>query len=403
MKIADLIVTPVAIPLAAPLLHAWGVHPGFGRVIIQVVTDDGQIGLGETSLTPHGRQMEEVLRACKPLIRGEDPFDLERLRWKVSNPFYVRMFGPNLTNAYAAIEFACLDIQGQAIGRPVYDLLGGRMRERVPISAYIFYESSHGAEATPPWEEADARIVEKCVELVEGKGCLAIKFKGGVYPPDEEAATVRHLRERFPDVPIRLDPNSSWALTTAVRIARALVDYNLEYLEDPVWGLQSMAKLKRLAPWMPLASNMACFGYEDVAPAVLLDAVDVVLADPHWYGGLRATKELARLCETFGLDMGMHSGTEFGVSLAAVLHLAAALPSIHHAPDAHYHYLSDDVIEGGPLGYGEGAIGVPEGPGLGVKLDANKLAHYNQVYEWYAAAAAEGAPKEEPVYSKARW
>jgi glucarate dehydratase len=154
MKIADLIVTPVAIPLAAPLLHAWGVHPGFGRVIIQVITDDGRIGLGETSLTPHGRQMEEVLRSCKPLIRGEDPFDLERLRWKVSNPFYVRMFGPNLTNAYAAIEFACLDIQGQAIGRPVCDLLGGRMRERVPISAYTFYESSHGAEAMPPWEEA---------------------------------------------------------------------------------------------------------------------------------------------------------------------------------------------------------------------------------------------------------
>ena len=111
MKIADLIVTPVAIPLKAPLLHAWGVHPGFGRVILQVMTDDGLTGLGETTLTPNGRQMEEVLRSCESLILGEDPFNLERLRWKVSNPFYVRMFGSNLTNAYAAIEFACLDIQ----------------------------------------------------------------------------------------------------------------------------------------------------------------------------------------------------------------------------------------------------------------------------------------------------
>jgi len=255
MKITDLIVTPVAIPLEVPLAHAWGVHPGFGRVIIQVITDEGLVGLGETTLTPNGRQMEEVLRSCKMLILGEDPFNLERLRWKVSNPFYVRMFGPNLTNAYAAIEFACLDIQGQAVGRPVCDLLGGQMRDRVPVSAYIFYETPPGGEERLPWEEADARIVEKCAELVEGKGCRAIKFKGGVYPPHLEAETVRHLRARFPDVPIRLDPNSSWALTTAVRIARELADCGLEYLEDPVWGLSAMAKLKRLARgcrWRPI-------------------------------------------------------------------------------------------------------------------------------------------------------
>ena len=402
MQIADLLVTPVAIPVEAPLLHAWGRHLGFGRVIIQVVADNGLVGLGETTLTPSGRQMEEVLKSCRPLILGEDPFSLERLRWKIANPFYVRMFGPNLINAYAAIEFACLDLQGQAIGRPVCDLLGGRLRDRVPVSAYIFYEDPEG-EGQTPWEEANRRIVELAVALVEGKGCRAIKFKGGVYPPDREVETVRHLCERLPGVPVRLDPNSSWALTTAVRTARALAECNLEYLEDPVWGLQGMAKLKRLAPGVPLASNMACFGYEDVAPAALLDAVDVVLADPHWYGGLQATKALARLCETFGLDMGMHSGTEFGVSMAAILHLAAALPSVHHAPDVHYHYLRDDVIVGGPMPYVDGGIAVPEGPGLGVRLDPEKLEQYNRVYEWYQSSALVNQPREEPLYTKARW
>jgi glucarate dehydratase len=402
MLITDLVVTPVAIPLAAPLFHAWGIHPGFGRVILQVVTDEGLVGLGETTLTPNGRQMEEALKSCKPLILGEDPFNRERLRWKVSNPFYGRMFGPALLNAYAAVEFACLDIQGQAIGRPVYDLLGGKMRDRVPVSAYIFYEGQHGMPEPLPWQEADARILDVCAELVEEKGCTAIKFKAGVYPPDQEAETVLHLRERLPAVPIRLDPNSSWTLTTSARIAQRLTDANLEYLEDPVWGLAAMAKLKRLAPWMPLASNMACFGFEDVGPAALLDAVDVVLADPHWYGGLRATQALARVCETFGLDMGMHSGTEFGVSLAAVLHLAATLPSVHHAPDVHYHYLSDDVIQDGPLAYEDGAIAVPEGPGLGVKLDENKLAHYHQVYEWYVEAGSD-EPSKERIYTKGRW
>jgi len=402
MKIVDLIVTPVGIPLGTPLLHAWGVHPGFGRAIIEVVTDEGLVGLGETTLTPSPNQMEAVLKSCRSSILGEDPFNLERLRWKIANPFNVRMFGPNLINAYAAVEFACLDLQGQAVGRPVSDLLGGRMRDRVPVSAYVFYESPGGADSPPDWEQADAVVRAKCVELVDGKGCKAIKLKGGVYPPDLEAETVRRLRERFPAVPIRLDPNSSWALTTAVRVARKLNDCGLEYLEDPVWGLNGMAALKRLCPWMPLASNMACFGWEDLGPAALLGAVDVILADPHWYGGLVATKALARTCETFGLDMGMHSGTEFGVSLAAVLHLAAALPSIHHAPDVHYHYLPDDVIAGGPLPYEDGAIRVPEGPGLGVKLDHDKLAVYNRLYEDYIRLTAD-QPQAGPVYTKARW
>ena len=402
MKIVDLIATSVGIPLAIPLVHAWGFHPGFGRLIVELVSDEGLVGLGECTLTPNGQQIEEVVRSCKSFVIGEDPFDLEKLRWKIANPFYVRMFGPNLINAFAAIEFACLDLQGQAIGRPVYDLLGGKMRDRVPVSAYVFYAAPKGPGQLPPWEEADARILEQCAELIEVKGCRSIKFKAGVYPPEKEVETVRHMRERFPDVPVRLDPNSSWALTTAVRVAHELSDVGLEYLEDPVWGLSAMAKLKRMSPHVPLASNMACFSYDDIAPTAFLDAVDVVLADPHWYGGLRATKELARLCETFGFDMGMHSGTEFGVSLAAVLHLAASFPAIHHAPDVHYHYLKDDIIEGGPFRYVDGAISVPKGPGLGVKLDRQKLAYYHETYEKYIAAIA-GAPSMEPIYTKARW
>jgi glucarate dehydratase len=335
-------------------------------------------------------------------VIGEDPFNLEKLRWKIANPFYVRMFGPNLVNAFAAIEFACLDLQGQAIGRPIYDLLGGKIRDHIPVSAYVFFEAPKGPGQLPPWEEADAKIIELCAELIKEKGCRSIKFKAGVYPPAMEVMTVHHMHERFPEIPIRLDPNSSWALTTAVHVANELSHDELEYLEDPVWGINAMSKLKSMSPHVPLASNMACFSYDDVAPSVLLNAVDVILADPHWYGGLRATKELARLCETFGLDMGMHSGTEFGVSLAAILHLAASLPTIHHAPDVHYHYLQDDIIEGGPFHYVNGAVSVPNKPGLGVKLDRQKIEYYHQVYKKYVEAQS-GLPNTEPIYLKARW
>ena len=401
MKITDLIVTPVAIPLEMTLLHAWGRHPGFGRVILQVITDEGITGLGETTLTPSGRQMEEVLKSSKTHIVGEDPFSLERIRAKLNNALYVRMFGPNLANAFSAIEFACLDIQGQMVGRPVYDLLGGKMRDHVPLSAYIFYQSPTGDDI--PWEEADARIVEHCADLCENKGCRSIKFKGGVFRPDLEVETVRHLNDRLPGIPVRLDPNSSWALTTAVRVAKNCQNLNMEYLEDPVWGISAMAKLKHMAPFMPLASNMACFGWEDIGPAAIMDAVDVILADPHWYGGLHAVKALSRLCESFGLDLGMHSGTEFGVSMAAILHLGAALPSIHHAPDAHYHYINDDIIKGGPMPYVNGGMKVPEGPGLGVKLDYDKLKQYNEVYELFMAGGFKDRVKPEPLYLKSRW
>lgn len=401
MKITDLIVTPVAIPLGMTLLHAWGRHPGFGRIIIQVVTDEGIVGLGETTLTPSGRQMEEVLKASRVHIAGEDPFSLERIRAKLNNALYVRMFGPNLANAFSAIEFACLDIQGQAIGRPVCDLLGGKMRHNVPLSAYVFYQSPAGDDV--PWDEADERIIMHAADLCENKGCRSIKFKGGVYPPDLEVETVRHLNERLPEVPVRLDPNSSWALTSAVRVARKCQNLNIEYLEDPVWGIPAMAKLKKMAPFMPLASNMACFGWEDIGAAAIMDAVDVILADPHWYGGLHAVKALSRMCESMGLDLGMHSGTEFGVSMAAILHLGAALPSIHHAPDAHYHYLGDDIIAGGPIPYIDGGMNVPEGPGLGVKLDFDKLKQYNEVYELFMSGGFRDRIKPEPLYLKSRW
>src|SRR3990170_4488907 len=220
MKTTDLKATPVAIPLAAPLLHAWGTHVGFGRLIVQVYTDEGIVGLGECSLTPGGRQIEEVVNSCRRLIVGEDPFNLERLRWKIAVPFYVRMFGSNLTNAYAAIEFACLDIQGKAIGRPVCDLLGGRLRDRVPFTAYLFYRADGGD--APPWERASEELVSYAAHLADTLGLRSFKIKGGVYPPDQEAETFIALRERFPGLPLRIDPNSVWSVSTSVRMARRL-------------------------------------------------------------------------------------------------------------------------------------------------------------------------------------
>lgn len=385
MKITDVRVTPAAIPITEALLHSWGTHLGFGRLVIEVDTDEGITGLGECSLWPN-RGMEDVMSTAVRAVIGEDPFQLERIKAKVAVPFYLRMFGPGPLTAYAALEFACLDIQGQAIGRPVCDLLGGRLRDTVPFSAYCFYPAGKGGT-----DETAVAFLDDTARYVADLGFTSIKFKCGVFEPDVEVETFAELRRRFPLLPIRMDPNSIWSISTSAHVARRLRAFDPEYLEDPVWGMAGMAKLKRMVHDIPLASNMAVFGFDDVGPGALLDAVDVVLADPHWYGGLRAVKELGRLCETFGLDLGMHSGTEFGISMAAMVHVCASLSMLSHQPDSHYHYLSEDVITE-PFEFAAGEVRVPDQSGLGVTLDRDKLARANELYEEVMAGTGDLSP-----------
>jgi glucarate dehydratase len=222
-------------------------------------------------------------------------------------------------------------------------------------------------------------MVKFARDLVSQHGFTTLKYKNGVLPPDEEIDTFIALRKAFPKHRIRLDPNAAWTITTAIHAARRLHDYDMEYLEDPVWGLRAMQRVNQKAPWVTLASNMSVFAFEDLAPAVTGDVLDVVLLDPHWYGGIHRAKLAGQICDTMGVDVGMHSGAECGISQAAMLHLAGSLPNLVLAPDSHYHHLTDDIIEGGKMKYKNGAMAVPTGPGLGVSLDRDKLARYHEL------------------------
>lgn len=372
MKITDLRWTPAFIPIEAPLRYAFGSHPGFSRIIVEVQTDEGLTGLGECYA---GASREGQLAEMRPLLIGEDPFQLERIRWKLAAPASLKLFGHVL--GFAAIEFACLDLQGKALNKPVCEIIGGKMRDEVPFSLYLFYRYPNAAgqgEVSSP-----DQMASYVREQVARHGFQSIKYKNGVLPPDEEVDTFISLRKAFPKMPIRLDPNAAWTVTTAIRVARRLHDYDLEYLEDPVWGMRALARVNAKAPWITLASNMSIFAFEDLAPNVAMDVLDIVLLDPHWYGGITRARLAAQVCETFGVDVGMHSGAEFGISQAAMIHLAASLPNLLLAPDSHYHHLTDDIIEGGKLQYTGGRMKVPEGPGLGVRLDRDKLARYHEL------------------------
>ena len=372
MKIVDVRWTPAFIPIEAPLRYAFGSHPGFSRIVVEVITDDGLIGLGECY---GGASREGQLAEMRPLLIGEDPFQLERIRWKLAAPTSLKLFGHVL--GFAAVEFACLDLQGQASGRRVCELIGGAVRDEVPFAAYLFYRYANDAGIGEI--SNSTQMIEFARSAVEKYGFATLKYKNGVFPPDEEIETFIELRRSFPKHKLRLDPNAAWSVTTAVRVARKLHDYDVEYLEDPVWGMRAMARVNAKAPWVTLASNMSVFAFEDLVPNAAMDILDVVLLDPHWYGGITRARLAGQICDALGVDIGIHSGAEFGISQAATLHLAAALPNLTVAPDSHYHHLTDDIIDGGKLQFSGGKMAVPRGPGLGIKLDRDKLARYHEL------------------------
>ncbi len=371
MKIIDLRARTVAIPTSAMLRHNTGVHPGYlMRTVLEIITDSGIVGLGEVG----GGDQRGALLKLRARLVGMDPFDLEAIKLKVLRSIYY------LSNArlYGAIEIACLDIQGKAAGVPMHALLGGKLKDAVPMIAYLFwrYDRPGGGDDTRAEDMADL-----CEELRATLGVTAMKLKGGVMDPMEEARAVRLCRERMgPNFGLRIDPNGTWSVATAVRVGRALEDLDLQYYEDPAWGLEGMRAVRQQVR-IPLATNMYPARFEDLGPAIRMDCVDIILTDLHYWEGPRGVKDLAAVCRTFNLGVAMHSGAEFGVELAAMLHTASTIPTMTMPGDAHYHYLEDDIIVGGKMKYVDGAIRVPDGPGLGVELDEEKMARYEKYFQ----------------------
>lgn len=400
MKITDMHVTPIAVG-DPPLLNAAGLHAPYAlRTIVEIVTDNGLYGLGEV---PGSVATTAALEAAADALIGQDPFQLNAITAAVQS-----RLGPDgaanrdqtpwnprrLTHIYSAIEVACFDIMGKAVGRPVCDLLGGRVRDRVDFSAYLFYkyEGAGGTLAfdTDPnatgWAAARQKaaldpdgIVAEAKAMCDAFGFKSIKLKGGAMPPDEEADAMIALHEAFgPGTPLRLDPNAIWSVETAVRIGKRLEGI-LEYYEDPVRGQEAMAEVGK-AVNIPRATNMCTTSFDDIPGSVRLNSEEIILSDHHFWGGLRASIELARICRTFGRGLSMHSNSHVGISLAAMAHLAAATPNLTYACDTHYPWQWEEVIQGGRLKFDDGALVVGNEPGLGIELDRDALAKLHQQY-----------------------
>jgi glucarate dehydratase len=391
VRITDLKVTPVAIP-DPPLRNSWGIHePYFTRCIVQLFTDEGLVGLGETS---GGGAIASALQAAKSHVIGMDPYSIEVLRLALRNPVL-----------FAPLEEACLDLMGKHAGKRVCEILGGPVRERVPYAAYLFYKEG----ADDQWGEVldPASMVREAEQFVERWGFKSLKVKGGVLHPDLEVETMLQMRERFPGFQLRIDPNAIWSVETSKRVAYKLRDIDLEYLEDPCADIAGMA-LVAASTAIPLATNMCVVAWEHIPHAVQAKAVDVILADHHIWGGLVASVQLGRLCSTFGWGFGQHSNSHLGITMAAMTHLAAAVPNLIYASDSHYPWIEEDIIAGPMFTFEDGFQQVPSGPGLGVELDEDKLDKYAELYRSRPAHARDDVAemrKRDPswVPLKPRW
>ncbi|HEV8291562.1 MAG TPA: enolase C-terminal domain-like protein, partial [Tepidisphaeraceae bacterium] len=389
-----------------PLRSSYGLHAPYAlRTIIEIKSDDGVTGISETY---GGDAPAKALEELRPQIVGANPYRLTghlsqmvegRGKLEQRSQTYL-VPGENpldaTTRTFAAIEVACLDLIGKSVGQSVCDLIGGRVRDAVPFSAYPFYKHKGGGG-----EEDDARpdeygecltpesIVRQVVAMRKKYGFGSIKFKAGVLEPDVEVETIKQLRHELgSNVPLRIDPNCAWSVQTSIKVGKALAEElsGGGYLEDPCATLEGMAEVRRalLAEGIdtPLASNVAVTSFADIPKAVELDAVQIVLCDHHYWGGMRQVQHLARMCKTFGIGLSMHSNSHLGISLMGMTHVAAATPHLTYACDTHYPWQSeqDEIVVGGRVPIKNGSVEISQKPGLGIEIDYDRLARGKERY-----------------------
>ena len=343
MKIADIRATTVTVPLVAPLRHSAGAHWGrFVRTIVEVETDDGLIGLGE--LGGGGESAERAVTGLRDYLTGHDPFDLEAMRLKICNPNREPLQQPHPAPRRAGVSPAWTSA-GSGSACQSTTLLGGSLRDEVPFAAYLFFrypdpETGAGEVRTPDQLVAHARDLKArhgfTVAQAQGRR-LPSRLRAGGLPRRRDG---REPRRRF--LPLRPQRRAECQRGRPVRAGDRRSAERLSS-RTPTWGLNGMRRVRDLVR-IPLATNTVVVNFEQLAANILAPAVDVILLDTTFWGGIRPCVKAAGVCETFQLPVAVHSSGELGIQLATMLHLGATIPNLSYSADAHYHELTDDII-----------------------------------------------------------
>lgn len=352
-RIRSIQVRRVFVPYRHVVEWSAGKRPGTTRLVIEILTEDGVVGLGETICLLEF--VEPVLvKTLVPLLVGESVFDIERLTKKAEGAGYYH-HKRALVAALAGVEMAMWDAVAKYAGLPLYQLWGGAFRRFVPAVAYL--QSSN-----PELLAAEAIQLTKA-----GFGTIKLKIGMGT---ESDVEIVRVVRDAVgPKIKLRADVNGAWSIGTAKTQLRKLEQFELEYVEQPLplEDLDGHAYLRRLST-VPIALDESAYTLQDVYAIVRREAADVILLDAHEAGGLQATRKAAAVAESAGIPVTIHSGSELGISQSANIQLAMNLPNCSIAIDSMYHNQVGEIIRR-PHEYHEGGFYAPEGPGLGVEID----------------------------------
>jgi glucarate dehydratase len=400
------------------LLNLSGAHaPFFTRNVVIVTDSAGHTGLGEV---PGGEKIKQTLEDARPLIEGQSIGDLQAILNAMRTKFADRDAGGRglqtfdlrtTIHAVTAVESALLDLQGQLLDLPVAALLGeGQQREAVQMLGYLFFVGDRKKTNLPYASEPDAQddwlrlrheealTPEAIVELAEAAqkryGFQDFKLKGGVVRGEEEVEAVRALHERFPRARVTLDPNGGWLLKDAIRLMKDMHGV-LAYAEDPCGaedgfsGREVMAEFRR-ATGLPTATNMVATDWRQLAHALALQAVDIPLADPHFWT-MAGSVRVAQTCRDWGLTWGSHSNNHFDISLAMFTHVGAAAPGKVTAIDTHWIWQDGQRLTKEPLKIEGGYVQVPKKPGLGIEIDEAELQKAHTLYQLHGLGARDDA------------
>jgi glucarate dehydratase len=302
---------------------------------------------------------------------------------------------------YAGIELACLDACARATGRRLCELVGGPVRDSVEFAAYLFYRYAadhpvvlsdphlvdargRGDHSLDSWGEVQSpeAMAAMAARFRDRWGFRVFKLKGGVLAPELERDSLKAMAEKIGrQALLRIDPNARWRIETAIKIGKEIKELPLEYYEDPVQGQPAMAEVRR-ETGLKMSTNMCVTSFAHIAEALARKPIDVLLCDHHYFGGFAGCQALGPICRAAGWSMSQHSNNHAGVTMAAMIHLAASIPELTLAGDTHYPWLIEgaDIIEGPSLPIRDGRMAVPAGIGLGVTLDRDKMARAHETY-----------------------
>ena len=375
MRIAAIDVTPLRLPLRTPYIWSQGTEDAFTVNLIRISLDDGTIGYGETTTAPDADAQKTVLDRLAKAFIGQSVFDFPRIAASAYKARFLT-FGGNMPRYFnqlvCGLEMAALDAQGKHLGRPVWDLLGGAVRDHVRYFHFLQGDS------------IDALVADAKAAVAAGHPILYLKVGIG---RDYDIAATAAVRAAIGDTRLRLDANEAWDPAAALRMIARLARYDIEYIEQPTpsASLEALAHVTARSA-IPIGADQSVFTLHEVSRACAIRAADMIAVGPRETGGLRAMIKAAGIAEGAGMTICIHSSMTTGITTCAEHHLARAIPNLDDGNQIMWQLLAEDIIDAPALAPIEGKLSLPEAPGFGFELNDARVAQATERHRSFASS-----------------